>query len=273
MKQYTFKTITFGVLALFALAPLAQAQVSAGLAITGDPQVTSVKTGGYSVTVKGDDDDEREDDDRKMEDDDRDEDDIAKEMNELAKHLEEKERERSKEEDEALRHLQLRLEEKDLKEDERNASATGTAVVTRVREAKSVRNEEDLKNFVRTKASEDESIKNVEVIDGAVDVSYDEPAELFGFINTTVATHVTVDAKGDVRVTYPWYHIFMKKHAARESIQSDIARALAAESKATREGMASTTQAMIAEGLGIPNIFEIIANTLKSARMTGEAAM
>ena len=122
-------------------------------------------------------------------------------------------------------------------------------------------------------------MKQVEVVDGAVNVVYDEPAELFGFLNTTIPTHVSVNAKGDVQVTYPWYHIFMKKHAARESIQSDIARALAAESKATREGMASTTasasttQATIAAGLGIPNIFEIIANSLKGARVTGEASM
>lgn len=294
MKQNKLKTITFGILALFAFAPLAQAQVSSGLAITGDVQVAPVKAGVYSVTVKTDDerddsDDERSDDE-KMEDGTRGEKLEVKEVSESSEREEEKERTsttsfRDDDDDQAFMHINLRMEEKDLlstENDDAESTTTvsaSTSLRVMIRDVEDVHSEADLKSFVRTKAKEDKSIKQVQVVDGAVNVVYDEPAELFGFINTTVATHVTVDAKGGVQVTYPWYHIFMKKHAARESIQSNIARALAAERKFTKEGMASTTasasttQATIALGLGIPNIFEIIANSLKGARVTGEASM
>ena len=62
MNKNKLKAIVFGVLALFALAPLAQAAAPM-LTSVGESQVTTAGTGGYSVTVKTDDDDgERGDD-------------------------------------------------------------------------------------------------------------------------------------------------------------------------------------------------------------------
>lgn len=300
MKNNMLKTIAFGTLSVLAFAPLAQAQVTGSVTGTADVQVTPVKVGGYSVTVKGEDDgagSEREggegEDNGKMEDGARAEKPEVK--NEREGSTEEKgvptlyreeSHDRDGEGDEALKHIQLRLETKDLLSNDNNnetgttsTEVAGTSSQMMVRNAAEVHTEAELKNFVRTRAQEDQALKQVEVADGTVSVTYDEPAELFGFINTKIATHVNVDQAGNVEVTYPWYHIFMKKHASRASIQSDIARALAAENKAGKEGMASTTasasttQATIAAGLGIPNIFEIIANSLKSARVTGEASM
>lgn len=303
MKNDTLKTIAFSTLALLAIAPLAQAQVSAS--VTGDTgaggvQVTSVKTGGYSVTVKGEDDEAGGEREREGSDDGKMEDGTRGANIEVKATLEgegrggaegEKEQARTtlreREDDEALKHVQLRLEAKDLLSTDEGNNGEGTTTAIEgtssermmMREAKDVHTEAELKNFVRAHAKEDEALKQVEVADGTVNVVYEEPAELFGFINTKLSAHVAVDKEGNVQVTYPWYHIFMKKHAARESIQSDIARALAAQNKMEKEGMASTTasaattQATIAAGLGIPNIFEIIANSLKSARVTGEAQM
>ena len=302
MKNDKLKTIAFSTLALLAFAPLAQAQISAS--VTGDTsagsvQVTSVTTDGYSMTVKGEDDAAGGERDREGSDAGKTEDDTRGSKVEAKATLEREERgtmereeeqtrttSREREDDEALKHIQLRLEAKDLLSSEGDNREEMTTVNKgtssermMVREVRDVHSEADLKQFVRTKVKEDESIKQVEVNNGKVEVQYEEPAELFGFINMTLAAHVAVDQAGNVQVTYPWYHIFMKKHATRESIQSDIARALAAQNKMEKEGMASTTvsasttQATITAGLGIPNIFEIITNSLRSARIAGEATM
>ena len=185
--------------------------------------------------------------------------------------------------DEALKSAELHIDVVALlKSDNGNGTSTieGTSSATVQLEAKDVHSTADLKHFIAAKARGDAHLKQVELKDGKVEVQYEEPAEWFGFINTTVPTNVSVDAKGDVQVTYPWYHIFMKKTVSRASIQSDIARALAAEKKAAGEGVATSSmsattsmQATIATGLGIPNIFEIIANSLRGAYVKGEAAI
>lgn len=137
--------------------------------------------------------------------------------------------------------------------------------------AAKVRTEHDFEDFVHHKSKSDEHLKEVKVKDGKVEVKYAEPAKLFGFMKTTINARASVDAKDNVEVEYPWYHIFMKKHVSKASLQSNIARAVAAERKAVKEGMAtSTIQAEIEVGMGIPNLFEIIANALKEASVKAE---
>lgn len=127
-----------------------------------------------------------------------------------------------------------------------------------------VRSSADFEHFVAHKAKEDARIKDVEIKDGKVHVRYEESAKLFGFIGTTINARASADAEGNVNVAYPWYHIFMKKHVSQASLQSAMARAMAGAGKAEKEGIASTTaQATIATALGIPNIFELIADTFK----------
>jgi hypothetical protein len=125
--------------------------------------------------------------------------------------------------------------------------------------------------FVHHKAKTDEHLKSVDVKDGKVDIEYEAPAKLFGFMNTALNTRVSADTSGNVTVTYPWYHIFMKKTHSKASLQSEIARAIAAERKGEKEGIASTTmQAMITTAMGIPNLFDIIADTLKDVLVKSE---
>jgi hypothetical protein len=134
-----------------------------------------------------------------------------------------------------------------------------------------VRTEHDFEDFVHHKAKSDEHLKGVEVKDGKIEVKYAEPAKLFGFMKTTLNVRASVDAKDNVEVEYPWYHIFMKKQVSKASLQSNIARAVAAERKGVMEGMATTTiEAKIEASMGIPNLFEIIANTLKEASLKAE---
>ncbi|GEM_PF-4496626 len=289
MKYYKYEVATVSITfllasALFSFASLAQAEVSVsgvGEVKAGDTETPSVKAG-YSVTAKSDENIIKGDNSVKMEDG----------MQAGTRMTEEKSEGTSTQEQErgienakmhadehampGLETAVLHIDVASLMKDE-NAPAHGASDES-IDTAAKVHSSVDFEHFVSHKAKTDSALKDVEVKDGKVSVTYNEPAELFGFINTTLSTHVSVDAQGKVQVAYPWYHIFMKEHASRASIQSDIARALAAENKAGRENVATssasvTTQATIAAGLGIPNIFEIIANSLKDARVTGEAAM
>lgn len=127
---------------------------------------------------------------------------------------------------------------------------------------------DDFQGFVRFTAKKDTHLKSVDAKEGSVDIEYEEPAKLFGFINTTINAHVSVDMNENVKVAYPWYHIFMKKHISRASLQSKIAQAIAAERKGEQESIASSTiQTTIAAAFGIPNIFEIVVRTLKDASL------
>lgn len=166
---------------------------------------------------------------------------------------------------EVFEKMELHMDLDDGVEDDHGADAP------EMDDADKVRSEHDFEDFVHHKAQSDEHLKEVEVKDGKVKVKYAEPAKLFGFMKTTINARASVDAKDNVEVEYPWYHIFMKKHVSKASLQSNIARAIAAERKAVKEGMATTTiEAKIEASLGIPNLFEIIANTLKNSSVKAE---
>lgn len=167
---------------------------------------------------------------------------------------------------EAFEKMELHMDLEDGVRDEHGADEPEMDMAVKVR------TEHDFEDFVHHKAKSDEHLKNVEIKDGKIKVEYEEDAKLFGFIGTTINARATVDEKDNVEVSYPWYHIFMKKHVSKASLQSNIARAIAAERKAVKEGMATTTiEATIETSLGIPNLFEIIANTLKEVSVRGEA--
>jgi hypothetical protein len=164
------------------------------------------------------------------------------------------------------------LADVELRLDLRKGGDDHAAGTREVDTAAKVKSEHDLEDFMHHKAKADMHLKGVEVKDGKVEVKYAQPAKFFGFMKTTINARASVDAKDTVEVKYPWYHIFMKKHVSQASMQSNIARAVAAERKGMMEGMATTTmQAEIEAGMGIPNLFEIIANELQSARVKAEA--
>ena len=142
--------------------------------------------------------------------------------------------------------------------------------------ADDVHSEIDFKHFVAHKAKSDAHIKSVEVSGGKVEVEYEESGKWFGFMSGNVNAHASADVYGDVVVSYPWYHIFMNGTHSSASLQSEIARAIAAEKKADKAGVSSTTiRADIKAAFGVPDLFEIIANTLKktSASATASAAV
>lgn len=136
-----------------------------------------------------------------------------------------------------------------------------------------VRTEADLRGFIRQTSKEDARLKSVDIKEGKVEVEYDQDAKLFGFIKTTLRTHTSVDTNENVEVSYPWYHIFMKKEQSKATLQSEIARALAAERKMTAEGTSTTSaEASISAGVGIADIFDIITRTLRGSASASASA-
>lgn len=173
----------------------------------------------------------------------------------------------------ALEKAELHMDFEGMKDDQDAHDAHhGTSAEVEIDTVEKVRSSREFERFVGHKSKEDAHLKRVEIKDGKVDVDYEESAKLFGFMNTTVNAHVSVDAAGNVVVAYPWYHIFMKKTHSSASLQSEIARAIAGERKGEKEGIASTTmKATIATALGIPHIFDIIASTLKNVSVQSES--
>ena len=141
-----------------------------------------------------------------------------------------------------------------------------------VDKASEVHSELDFKHFVAHKAKADAHIKSVDVSDGTVEVGYEESGKWFGFISGTVEAKATADAKGNVEVAYPWYHIFMSGTNSSASLQSEIARGMAAEKKGEKEGVSSTTmRANISAAFAVPNLFEIIVNALHKTSASATA--
>lgn len=130
----------------------------------------------------------------------------------------------------------------------------------------------DFEHFIAHKAKADAELTAVAVADGKVKVEHKMPAKFLGFIKTSVTARAEADAEGNVEVDYPWYHIFMKKHVSQASLQSEIARALAAKRKAMKEGIpAATIEAQVEAAFDAPNLFETLADILKGASAKAKA--
>ncbi len=257
MKKYNSSQVKFAtiIVTLFALAPLAHSAVISGVASTvintGGVMHTETKVGTTATTgvkiVGG----------AKMED-------GTLEVKTETQHslgtkgdaIENPEMNANVNALSALEKAELHI---DLDEEDKNDEGKGDIDV-----ASDVHSELDFKHFVARKAKADAHIKSVDVKDGKVEVRYKESGKWFGFISADIEAKVSADVKGDVEVAYPWYHIFMKANHSSASLQSEIARAVAAERKGEKEGVSSTTlRAEISAAFGVPNLFEIIANTLK----------
>lgn len=256
---------------LFALAPLAHAAIDINGAVDADIMMETgmMKTdtrAGTGVKMEADADGEMHmmEDREEMMDDDMMED--GEEM------MEGEERGMDRAQMMADEHALDMLGGIELRLDLRKGGEDHAAGTAEIDTAAKVMSEHDLEDFMHHKAKADEHLKGVEVKDGKLEVKYAQPAKFLGFMNTTMNARVSVDAEDNIVVKYPWYHIFMKKHVSKASMQSNIARAVAAERKAVKEGMATTTiQAEITAAMGIPNLFEIIADELQSARVKAEA--
>lgn len=266
MKQH--KLMIVAVLALVAVTSFAQAQVNVGV-------TTSVSAGGVVNTVAdkqmddGIDEKKSEGSEGKasieIEVKDNDEDD-------------DKNEDEDTDEDDLLDEVTLDMDEDDFEVESGAGSTIDSEAMLEMQDADDVHSEADLKLFIRAQANEDKNIKEVQVASGTVKIVYDEPVEFFGVINMTVPTEVSVDAQGNITVEYPWYHIFMKKHFTRSSIQADIASSIAQESTtpvaltATSSTAVNSRVTALAK-VDVAEMLEILIKSLKKVRLAGEASI
>ncbi len=82
--------------------------------------------------------------------------------------------------------------------------AAGTTASGSVSPA-SVKTQVDLSGFIASQVKADDNVSQVEASADTVSVTYKQNAKLFGFIPVTLDATATVDAEGNVDISYPWY--------------------------------------------------------------------
>ena len=130
-----------------------------------------------------------------------------------------------------------------------------------IHDAREVHTSQDFKTYVANAAKVDVNLKGVEVKNGAVSLDYQEPAAWFGFIDSSLNAHVSADASGNVEVSYPWYHIFMKKHVAKDTIKSEVAAAVSAR----KSGITNVSGAngSVSTSGGVQTVTDANGNTVR----------
>ena len=101
------------------------------------------------------------------------------------------------------------------------------AVEATVSSPSGVETQADLSGYIAAEMKADKNISSVESASGEVAVTYKQPAKLFGFIPVTIAATATVDASGNVEVSYPWYAFLMVTNES--DLEARIQDSVAAE--------------------------------------------
>ncbi|MBP6858375.1 MAG: hypothetical protein KBC33_00920 [Candidatus Pacebacteria bacterium] len=82
----------------------------------------------------------------------------------------------------------------------------------------------DIDTTLAAEVSSDDNVTKVESDDSSVSLWYKVPARLFGFIPMGMNVRTTVDARGDVKVSHPWYYFLVSADdaGAEVAVQSKI---------------------------------------------------
>jgi hypothetical protein len=81
----------------------------------------------------------------------------------------------------------------------------------------------EVRAHARAIAKEDDRVSSIELSSKNVTFSYRERANLFGFIEVNVPVIVSVEADGEVSVTYPWYSFMLSTNRAGLAIRAEAA--------------------------------------------------
>lgn len=106
-----------------------------------------------------------------------------------------------------------------------------------------VRTQAALSGFVAAEMKADANISSVEAASNNVTITYKQPAKLLGFIPVTVNATATVDASGNVTVSYPWYAFLMatNKSDLEARIQSQVSADVDLDASANAEANADAS--------------------------------
>lgn len=72
----------------------------------------------------------------------------------------------------------------------------------------------DLEAYIAAQLESDENVESIEAAQNSVSVTYKDRAHLFAVIPVMVDATATVDAEGNVEVSYPWYSFLMSTDKA-----------------------------------------------------------
>lgn len=144
---------------------------------------------------------------------------------------------------------------------------SGSAVPTSSNAA-SVQSEADLKGFVAAHVESDKNVESIELAQDSVSVTYKERAYIFAFIPVTVDVTATVDASGNVEVSYPWYSFLMTtdKDELEAKIQNRVSVGVEASADATAQ-MSAETQARL-----VADVKAAMAETLAEAEAAADVS-
>src|SRR3989344_1495481 len=114
-----------------------------------------------------------------------------------------------------------------------------------------VKTRAELSGYAAAEMKADSNIASIEAASDNVAVTYKQHAKLFGFIPVTIDATATVDASGNVEVSYPWYAFVMTTNKAdlEARIQSQVSADINLDASANAEANAdaSATAEAVAE--------------------------
>lgn len=117
----------------------------------------------------------------------------------------------------------------------------------RISSASMVATGADLETYAKSRMADDERIGSIELRSDEVSVTYEDRAHLLGFYPMTVDATATVNAEGEVDISYPWYGFMLSTSEAEltADLESRVAGALSGgvvveggESRMTAAGQA-----------------------------------
>ena len=109
-----------------------------------------------------------------------------------------------------------------------------------VERADDVRSNNSLASFAGTLMRNDRNLSSVEFKDAKMDVRYKQDAKFLGFIPASMNVKVTVDEKGMLDVTHPWYSFLMSS----EVTAAELETALTADISAWMTGSSNESTAV-----------------------------
>ena len=123
-----------------------------------------------------------------------------------------------------------------------------------------VRDAESFRIYALGLLEQDEFLKEVESDEEEVSVTYAQRAELFGFIPVYVNTEVSVDARGEVEVDYPWYRFLTKveRSGLAEGLEERVSRIVEGEADTSATSTATTTDVRVEGSLSLRQQAEIV---------------
>lgn len=134
-------------------------------------------------------------------------------------------------------------------------------------DADEVNSSADFEHYVAFKAKSDERIKDVELKDGKVLVTYAMPVKFFGIWRTSMNTTAEVNSTGAVEVRYPWYSVFMRKEFSKNTLEPAFRASLEAHQHANANSavQATTTETVSAKSYVVPHVFDTVVKTFSEA--------